>query len=69
MKKNVRVFAPGTVANMGCGFDVMGMALNGVGDIVSVSVSEGDGLVIENKTISLRKLKIPREHFMQRWAQ
>ena len=50
MKKNVRVFAPGTVANMGCGFDVMGMTLNGVGDIVSVSVSEGDGLSIENKS-------------------
>ena len=50
MKKNVRVFAPGTVANMGCGFDVMGMTLNGVGDIVSVSVSEGDGLTIENRS-------------------
>ena len=50
MKKNVRVFAPGTVANMGCGFDVMGMTLNGVGDIVSVSVGEGDGLSIENKS-------------------
>ena len=50
MKKNVRVFAPGTVANMGCGFDVMGMTLNGVGDIVSVSVSDGDGLSIENKS-------------------
>ena len=51
MKKNVvRVFAPGTVANMGCGFDVMGMTLNGVGDIVSVSVSEGDGLSIENRS-------------------
>ena len=50
MKKNVRVFAPGTVANMGCGFDVMGMTLNGVGDIVSVSVSEGDGLSIDNKS-------------------
>lgn len=50
MKKNVRVFAPGTVANMGCGFDVMGMALNGAGDILSVSVSEGDGLTIENRS-------------------
>lgn len=50
MKKSVRVFAPGTVANMGCGFDVMGMALHGAGDILSVSVSAGDGLVIENKS-------------------
>ena len=46
----VRAFAPGTVANMGCGFDVMGMTLDGVGDVVSVEVSEGDGLEIENRT-------------------
>ena len=46
--KKIRAFAPATVANMGCGFDIMGMALGGVGDIVSVEVSEGDGLVIHN---------------------
>ena len=46
----VRVFAPGTVANMGCGFDVMGMTLDGVGDVVSVEVSEGDDLEIENRS-------------------
>ena len=48
--KSVRVFAPATVANMGCGFDVMGMTLDGVGDMMSVSVEEGDGLQIENLT-------------------
>ena len=37
--KKVKAFAPATVANMGCGFDIMGMALNGVGDVVSVEVS------------------------------
>ena len=35
---------------MGCGFDVMGMTLNGAGDILTVSVSEGDGLTIENRS-------------------
>ena len=35
---------------MGCGFDVMGMTLDGVGDVVSVEVSEGDGLEIENRS-------------------
>lgn len=44
----VRVFAPATVANMGCGFDIMGMTLDGVGDQVSVEVSQGDGLTIDN---------------------
>ncbi len=46
--KRVRAFAPATVANMGCGFDIMGMTLNGVGDVVSVEVSEGDELIINN---------------------
>lgn len=48
--KQIRVFAPATVANMGCGFDIMGMTLDGVGDIVSVKVSDGDGLVILNRS-------------------
>ncbi|MBR4402700.1 MAG: homoserine kinase [Flavobacteriales bacterium] len=46
--KSVKVFAPASVANMGAGFDVMGMALDGVGDVLEMSVEEGDGLVIEN---------------------
>ena len=46
----VRVFAPATVANMGCGFDIMGMTLDGVGDILSVEVVEGDGLEIDNRS-------------------
>ncbi len=46
----VRVFAPATVANMGCGFDIMGMTLDGVGDVLSVEVEMGDGLEIENQT-------------------
>ena len=46
--KKVKAFAPATVANMGCGFDIMGMTLNGVGDVVSVEVSEGDELIINN---------------------
>lgn len=48
--KSVRVFAPATVANMGCGFDVMGMTLDGVGDVMTIAVEEGDGLQIENRT-------------------
>ena len=46
----VRVFAPATVANMGCGFDIMGMTLDGVGDVLSVEVVEGDGLEIDNRS-------------------
>ncbi len=42
------VFAPATIANLGCGFDVMGMALDEEGDVLEMSMSEGDGLNIAN---------------------
>ena len=39
--KRIKVFAPGTVANLGCGFDVMGLTLDGVGDVLEIGVEEG----------------------------
>jgi len=48
--KKVRVFAPASIANMGCGFDVIGLALDEVGDIIEITMSEGDGLTITNES-------------------
>ena len=48
--KKVRVFAPASIANMGCGFDVIGLALDEVGDIIEITQSEGDGLTITNES-------------------
>ena len=48
--KKVRVFAPASIANMGCGFDVIGLALDEVGDVLEITMSEGDGLTITNKS-------------------
>ena len=48
--KTVRVFAPASIANLGCGFDIMGLALDEVGDVLEMSVSEGDGLTIKNES-------------------
>lgn len=48
--KKVRVFAPASIANMGCGFDVVGLALDEVGDIIEITQSEGDGLTITNNS-------------------
>lgn len=45
---SVLVFAPATVANMGPGFDIMGMALQGAGDILEIQVQPGDQLIIRN---------------------
>ena len=48
--KTVRVFAPASVANMGCGFDVMGFALDDIGDILEMTASDGEGIAITNRT-------------------
>lgn len=49
--KHIKVFAPGTVANLGCGFDIMGLALDGVGDRIEVAAEAGaSGLAIRNES-------------------
>lgn len=40
MDRRVRASAPATVANVGCGFDVLGFALQGPSDIVEVCFAE-----------------------------
>ena len=50
MSRRVKVFAPATIANMGCGFDVMGFTLDEEGDVLEMTLSEGDGIGIVNET-------------------
>lgn len=46
MDKKIRVFAPATVANVACGFDIMGFAIEHPGDIVEMTFTERKGVVI-----------------------
>ena len=49
-RSEVRVFAPATVANLSCGYDVLGLAIDGPGDEVILRHVEGgahEGLVIK----------------------
>ena len=48
--KKIKVFAPASIANLGCGFDIMGLALDEVGDVLEITASEGDGITIVNDT-------------------
>jgi homoserine kinase len=43
-------FAPATVANVACGFDVLGLALEEPGDIVVAELADEPGLVLEEIT-------------------
>ncbi len=46
----IKVFAPATVANVACGFDVMGFALEHIGDELTVSRTSKPGLSISEIT-------------------
>ncbi len=43
-----RAFAPATVSNLACGFDVLGFALEGPGDVVTARRRGEPGVVIES---------------------
>lgn len=47
MNKSIKAFAPATVANVACGFDVLGFALDAPGDEVTLHLREDDQIVIK----------------------
>jgi len=48
--KSIRVFAPATVANVVCGFDILGFAVNEPGDEVVMRVAKKPGITISKIT-------------------
>lgn len=59
LNKKVRVFAPASVSNLNCGFDVLGFALNEPGDMVEMELNDsGDIILLE---ITGDDGKLPRE--------
>ncbi len=50
IQKDVTVFAPASVANVACGFDVLGFALEKPGDEIVVRFADQKGLTITNIT-------------------
>ena len=50
MNKSIRAFAPATVANVSCGFDILGFALDAPGDEVEVKLTKSPGVIINNIT-------------------
>ncbi len=58
-RREIRAFAPATVANVGCGFDIFGFAINEPGDEVYLKIVEKPGVAI--KEISGDEGVLPRE--------
>jgi homoserine kinase len=46
MEHRIRVFAPATIANLGPGFDVLGLALGAPGDLLEATLSDRPGVEI-----------------------
>lgn len=47
--KKVKIKSPGTVANLVCGFDILGLALNEPSDIMEVSLLDEPKVIIHNR--------------------
>jgi homoserine kinase len=47
--KKVKIKCPGTVANLVCGFDILGMALNEPNDIMEVTLLDEPKVIIHNR--------------------
>lgn len=47
MGDSVKVFAPATVANVGPGFDILGLALEGIGDEIEMVATNQSGITLE----------------------
>lgn len=50
MKKELRVFAPATVANVACGFDIFGFAIETPGDEIIVRLKSRPGVTLAKVT-------------------
>lgn len=53
----IRIFCPATIANISCGFDVLGLALDSVGDEMAVRKTSEKGI----KIIKLRGQDLPTD--------
>lgn len=50
MKKRIKVFAPASVTNVSCGFDVMGFAIDFPGDELILKIKDEPGITISKIT-------------------
>ncbi|MEJ7673695.1 MAG: hypothetical protein WKF59_13600 [Chitinophagaceae bacterium] len=49
--RSVKIKSPATIANIVCGFDVLGMALNDPQDVMQITISENPGIRIQHNDI------------------
>lgn len=57
--REATVFAPGTIGNVGPGFDVLGLCIEGIGDKVTVQLTDGPSEILD--VTGMDAADIPRE--------
>ena len=63
--KSIRAFAPATCANVACGFDILGFAVENPGDEVKITLVDTPGVTI--KSIKGDEGKLPYESDASDW--
>ena len=48
--KEIKIFSPASIANLSCGFDILGVCLNGIGDEITVRKTNKKGIKIKKVT-------------------
>src|ERR1043165_2869985 len=46
--RSIKVFSPATIANLVCGFDILGLALNDPKDVMEIALSDTPGIRIKH---------------------
>ncbi len=62
MEKKIKVFAPASVTNVSCGFDVLGFAIDWPGDEIVLRINGKSGVKIKKITGDGRKLPLDPEN-------
>lgn len=60
-KNSISVFAPASVSNVACGFDILGFALNGLGDTISVTRNVSSSELTISSIVGPGSERIPRD--------
>jgi len=47
---SIRIFSPATIANVSCGFDVLGLCLDTIGDEMEIAITSAKGIAIKQIT-------------------
>ena len=60
---SIKVFSPGSITNLSCGYDILGLCLQNRGDEITVSKTNKKGIIIksvEGYHLTYQKIHLPR---------